>query len=108
MRLAPQRRVILGRQSGDVPVQTVARGDHRQFFQLPLIDRDRGALYAFQKLGGGHSLAQHVRKLGRARAFRAGGGEEDGASRFHDVRGRGDALDALVIRQVERVSGRGW
>ena len=55
IRLAPQSRVVFGRQPRDVPVQALPRGDHRQFLQLPLIDGYRSAFDALQKLGVGHS-----------------------------------------------------
>ena len=48
-----------------------------------------------------------LRELRRAGAFGAGRDQQNRSSRFHDVGSRGHTFDALVISEVERVSGRG-
>ena len=99
--------MVLRRKPRDIPAEPLPRSHHRQFLQLPLIDRYRSAFDALQKPGVGEPAAQHPRELGRARALRTLRNQQNRSARLHDVGCRGHALDALVIREVERVAGRG-
>ena len=82
-------------------------GDQREFFELPLVHGHRGISNGVQIVAGAGVSAQESRELGPAAAFGTGADDQDATVVLHNMRGGGDAFDALAPGEVERVTGAG-